>query len=632
MLSELCLLEPEQRSAWLQRSRGDATPEFREGVAAMILAQARNTPDRIAVAGTTFEHSYAKLVDRSLRLAQWLRTHTRNPEARVAVCLERGPELLPALLAVLMAGLVFVPVAPELPLARKRQLIARSRAQVLVSSTALATELNLEKIPSAIIGGHAWQGPRLADVAPVAAEQLAYLIFTSGSTGTPKGVAITQRSFAARMRWAASAYPHATMTGVLAASSVAFDLSIFELFAPLVTGGTVILARDSLELPNHSQRARVRLIDTVPSVIAALLRIDRLPPTVEYVNLAGEALDRELVARVLAEAPDRHVRNLYGPAEDTTFSTMADVTPGSGPASIGAPLPGTFAYLLDAERAPAPDGAIGELYLGGIGLARGYDHEPAATASRFVPDPLGRFGDRVFRTGDLARRAPDGALHFRGRRDRQIKLRGVRIEPGEIEATLSRCPNVLEVSVVPLPDARAPQRLVALVCCEAALDLDALRTVCARELPGTHQPQLLRVDALPRTSSGKLDLAAVTELAAAFELEPTAITPPASTTEALVHALWAELLDLDPARVSVDVDVFSLGAHSLLVASLLARLQTELDLRVPVRAVFEHRSVRGLAAWIDTAIAERDAELLELLERVECMSDEEVRRQLAELE
>ncbi|MFV8751415.1 amino acid adenylation domain-containing protein [Nannocystaceae bacterium ST9] len=620
-----------------------ASPPFTRGVAATIVAQAERTPDAIAVAGDDFELSYRACRERALSLAHWLRERVgaSTSEPRVAICLERGAELVPCMLAVLAAGLVHVPIDPRLPDARRRRLIERSGARVLISSAALVETLAAtlaDEVELVLVDrpGPWRERPELAPerLAPIAVapEQLAYLIYTSGSTGEPKGVAITQRSVAARMDWAVTRHGAAELAGVLAASSVAFDLSVFEIFAPLCAGGTVILARDPLALPEHRQRARVRLVDTVPSAIAALLRAGGLPDSIGWINLAGEALQRELVAALRERNPERRVVNLYGPAEDTTFSTCATIEPGSGPADLGRALPGTSVHLLDVAGQPAPRGAVGELFLAGVGLARGYDREPSASAARFVPDRFGPPGARMYRSGDLARRDSSGALLYRGRKDRQLKLRGVRIEPGEIEALLARLEGMVEVALVPLPDARAPERLVALcrVRPDAPLDLDRIRAACARELPRSHQPQPILVDALPRTASGKLDLAAIAALAGELRGPEQAIRPPSSELEARLRERWAELLGIPATRISVDADLFSLGAHSLLIPSLLAWIQTELGVRLPVRAAFEQRSVEALARVVEAALAERDAELLALLDEVEGLSDDEVRRLLAE--
>src|SRR6185295_12136194 len=295
-------------------------------------------------------------------------------------------------------------------------------------------------------------------------QNMAYVIYTSGSTGEPKGVVINHSSAVQLTQWAGEYYSRAQLAGVLASTSFSFDLSVFELFAPLSVGGTVILAENALQLPRLPARAAVTLVNTVPSAMAELVRSGGLPEQVETGNLAGEAVLREVVRQLYGVGSVKRVLNLYGPTDDTTYSTWALIEAGEEKAPvIGRPLPNTQAYVLDRAGAPVPVGVAGELYLGGAGLGRCYWQRPELTAARFVPDPFGpRAGGRLYRTGDLVRYGAGGALEYLGRLDHQVKLRGFRIELEEIEAALRRHAEVAE-AVVLVSEGEGERQLLAYV-------------------------------------------------------------------------------------------------------------------------------------------------------------------------
>src|SRR6185369_10414601 len=389
------------------------------------------------------------------------------PEVVVGVCLERSAEMVVALLAILEAGAAWLPLDPRLPRRRLEGMLAGARAALVVSSGKLAA-------------GLPWNGPVvLVDEEGVDEEgteevrasrwgrtdpaSLAYVLYTSGSTGEPKGVAVTHRSAVELVRWAGTVYVPAELAGLLAATALSFDLSVFELFVPLCHGGTVILAGNVLELPALPSAGRVTLVNTVPSAMAELVHAGSLGASVRTVNLAGEPLPRALAGRLYATGTVERVWNLYGPSEDTTYSTCARVVRDSAESPrIGRPVTATRAHVLAGGLDPLPAGIPGELYLGGAGLARGYLHRPGLTAERFLPDPFAEEpGARLYRTGDRVRWTAAGELEFLGRFDHQVKIRGFRIELGEIEAALIALPGVREAVVVAREDAPGDRRLVA---------------------------------------------------------------------------------------------------------------------------------------------------------------------------
>jgi len=572
----------------------------------LVAAQAARTPRATAVVAGDETLDYRRLEARANRLAHHLQGLGVGPETTVGICLDRDLELVVAILAVLKAGGAYVALDPRYPARRLALILEDAAAPVVISRGPLAAVLPPDH--GAVLVDLDGDRPAI-DAAPATApasaagpDNLAYLIYTSGSTGRPKGVAIAHRSAAALVRWAWRAFPPADLAGVLAATSINFDLSVFELFVPLAGGGTVILADDALALAELPARQRVTLVNTVPSAIAALCRVGGLPRGVRTVNLAGEPLHRSLVDRVYAQLrPGARVWNLYGPSEDTTYSTAAVVPLRGGEPTIGRPLPGTTARVLDRALQPVPIGVAGELYLSGAGLARGYLGRPALTAERWLPDPYGDAGQRAYRTGDLVRWRADGELLFLGRADHQVKVRGYRIELGEIETALTARPEVEEAAVAVDRSRPDEARLVAFFTSRRRDDPrlgQRLGDALAEELPAYMVPSVLeRLDELPRLPNGKVDRKALGELAArAAGTSRAAYRAPRGEVEERLAALWAELLG--HRRIGRDDDFFALGGHSLLATRLAARLSQELGVELPLRLLFERPTLAALAAAV----------------------------------
>jgi amino acid adenylation domain-containing protein len=596
----------------------------------LFAAQAARTPAATAIVDAARRWSYAELDAESNRLARYLRGLGVGPEARVGLCLPRTGRMVAAMLAVLKAGGAYVGLDPRYPKDRLAFMLADAAAIVLLTEEGQLAALPAHDVPVVLLDDAAV----LASLAALAADtseplprdgrsagpgNLAYLIYTSGSTGRPKGVAIEHASAAAMVGWAWQAFPAPVLAGVLASTSICFDLSVFEIFVPLAGGGKVIVAENALALPAHPAAGEVTLINTVPSAIAGLVRggtlpaMPAMPAMPATINLAGEALKRELVEEIYRQPGVREVRNLYGPSEDTTYSTWtavpsdrsAGASAGGRAPAIGRPLTGSRAYLLDADRAPVPLGAVGELYLAGAGLARGYLGRPDLTADRFLPDPFSAFsevgGERLYRTGDLARYRPDGALDYLGRIDHQVKVRGFRIELGEIEAAIQARPEIAEVVVLAREDNSGTgggQRLVAYVVAksEPGPDLVAsLRGALAEKLPEYMVPAVFVVlPALPLTANGKVDRAALPAPEATSAGTDRERVLPRDAVETLLAGLWADVLGLP--EVGVEEDFFELGGSSITSAVLVNRLQATLQEIVPVLAVFQARTIARLAA------------------------------------
>ncbi|HVF62094.1 MAG TPA: amino acid adenylation domain-containing protein, partial [Thermoanaerobaculia bacterium] len=619
-VGDLPLLSAAERQAVLADwSDGGALPKAsgEEGLLhGLVAAQAARTPGRAALvwapeAGPRVELTYAEVMARAEILARRLQKLGVGPEVRVGVALARTADLPVALLAILNAGGAYVPLDPSYPAARLALMI--DDARTAQDGFVILTQAHLRErlAEMALAAGAALvciddlEGaapeplafPTQPSSQPVP-ENLAYLIYTSGSTGRPKGVAIEHRSAAAFVRWARGWFSDAELAGVFASTSINFDLSVYELFVPLAWGGTVILGDNALSLATTPAAGEVTLVNTVPSAIAELLRLGAVPPSVRTVNLAGEPLRNALAQRIYGLGTVERVWNLYGPSEDTTYSTFAPAAAGAAAEpTIGRAVGGSRAYVLDRRLQPCPPGVPGELYLGGEGLARGYLHRPELTAEKFVPDPFAPApGARLYRTGDLARWLPAGELEFLGRIDHQVKVRGFRIELGEIETALAAHPAVRDVVVLAREDQPGDKRLVAHVASGgAALDLADLRAHLARRLPDYMVPAAFVVlDALPLTPNGKVDRKALSAPAAGPVERAAAPRTPA---EELVAGIWADVLrrtDVGP-----EDDFFALGGHSLLATQVVSRVREVFGVELPLRKVFELPTVAGLAAELE---------------------------------
>ncbi|HET7463267.1 MAG TPA: amino acid adenylation domain-containing protein, partial [Longimicrobium sp.] len=562
-LSAIALLGPAERRRVLEGWNRPAAPLPAPAcLHALFQAQAARTPHAVAAVHENERLTYAELNTRANRLAHHLRALGVGPERRVALCLPRGVGLVAAVLAVLKAGGAYVPLDPAYPPERLAFTLADAGVSALVTDTTLRQVVPvLSPVRVVEVDADAGRIARESGADPEGGAlpaNLAYLIYTSGSTGRPKGVAIEHRSAAAMLAWAARVHTPEEVSGVLLSTSLCFDLSVFELFLPLTQGGCVIVVENALALPRSAAAERVRLLNTVPSAGAALLATGGIPPTVRTVNLAGEPLRAELVDALYAAGVGR-VRDLYGPSEETTYSTWT-VRRAGGPETIGRPIDHTRAYVLDGWMRPAPVGVAGELYLGGPGVARGYLGRPALTAERFVPDPFSAGpGARLYRTGDRVRWSAAGTLHYLGRLDHQVKLRGYRIEPGEVEATLRRHPAVRDCVAVVREDAPGERRLVAYVAGDA--QADELRAHLRRSLPAPMLPAAFVVmAALPLTPNGKVDRQALP--APEPPSAGDAYVAPRTPVERALAAIWAEVLNAG--RVGVCDDFFALGGHSLL--------------------------------------------------------------------
>ncbi|MBS2965020.1 amino acid adenylation domain-containing protein [Actinocrinis puniceicyclus] len=582
---------------WNETARilpGASLPELFE-------TQVERTPDAIALIDAERRLAYRELDAEADRLARALRVRGVGPGDIVAVQLPRGLELVIALYAVHRAGAAYLPIDPDLPHERVRFMLADA-----------APALHIDQAEYAAL----WRLGASAQTAPPRIRptvlDAAYVIYTSGSTGRPKGVVVPHAGIVNRLLWMQAQYPLAPDDRVLQKTPASFDVSVWEFFWPLLVGATLVLAKpdghkDPAYLAETMRRHDVTTVHFVPSMLDAFLQTPEAGSCTRLrrVFCSGEALPARMAERFHALLPAR-LHNLYGPTEASVDVTAFAAQPGSRyrageTVPIGRPIANTRAYVLDPALRPLPPGTVGELYIAGTGLARGYLGRAALTSERFVADPFGPPGTRMYRTGDLAHWTADGDLVFDGRTDHQVKLRGFRIEPGEIEHVLTAHADVARAAVIAREDTRGVTRLIGYVVprdADALIDTTSLRRDLAAQLPQYMVPAaLVSLPRLPLTPSGKLDRRALPEPDFASRGERRA---PRTPREELLVALYAEVLGLEPERVGIDDDFFAQGGDSIISIQLAARARAG-GLRITPRDVFAHPTVAGLARVARTA-------------------------------
>ena len=604
-LAELPLLTAAERHQLLVEWNATASDYPKEKCLHQLFEeQVARTPEAEALVFEDQRLTYRELNARANQLAQHLQMLGVGPETTVGVCLERSVEMMVGLLGILKAGGAYVPLDPGYPAERVAFMLEDGKPLVLLTQAALLATVP-ETAAQVICLDRDWrtiaQQPATNPASNVSAANLAYILYTSGSTGRPKGVEIEHHSVVALLDWTRQVFTQEEIAGTLASTSICFDLSVFEIFVPLCRGGKVILAQNALHLPTLPAAAEVTLINTVPSAMTELVRNRAVPSGVKVVNLAGEPLKNALVQQVYQQAGVQRVFNLYGPSEDTTYSTFALVEQGvTSEPTIGRPIANSQVYILDSQLQPVPLGVIGELCIGGEGLARGYRNRPALTEEKFIPDPFAHSG-RLYRTGDLARYLPDANIKFLGRRDNQVKLRGFRIELGEIETVLCQHPNVQEAVVVVREDMPGDQRLVAYITTNGDRRDSLETTLCdhlRRTLPYYMIPStFVLLDALPLTPNGKVDRRALPAPAATERSLADDFTPPSTPTEERVAAIWRAVLRLE--QVGIHDDFFALGGHSLLATQVISRCREAFQIEIALLSLFEEPTIAGLAARIE---------------------------------
>lgn len=493
----------------------DTVREFhlKNNLSQLFEEQAQRTPEKVASINKNEQLTYQQLNERSNQLARYLRKLGVGPEVLVGICMERSNLMLIGLLGVLKAGGGYVPLDPKYPNDRLHFMLDDAKVGMILTDTIISEQISFGDKRMIRLDDE-WTTidtfERNNIECQTASSNVAYLVYTSGSTGFPKAAVIEHRSVIELMYWARDEFGLDTLSGVLASSSICFDMSIFELYAPLSWGGTVILVDDILKLRDTQADIEVSLISTVPSALRTLAELGWVSTNTRAALLAGEPLSHQMTKRMFSSTKLEKIWNAYGLSEDTTYTTVSMIKRGSEePVTIGRPIANRQLYILDEYQQKVPIGVIGELYVGGNGLARGYINRPDLTAERFLPN---RFGDhtntRMYRTGDLVRYLPDGELEYIGRKDHQIKLRGHRIDLGEIEMTLATHADVEECVVICREDGGDKRLIAYVVMRNHTIDVSPLQLKehLRVKLPEWMVPaSIVWLAKLPTTSHGKLD-------------------------------------------------------------------------------------------------------------------------------
>lgn len=628
-IGQIDLLTAAERSQILSDWNNTTIPYISCTIHQLVGAQAARTPDAIAVVYRDQHLTYAQLDNRASQLATLLHQKGVTRGANVGVCAERSLELVIAVLGVLKVGAAFVPLDPEYPIERLQFILKDAGIRVVLTHTPVREQVPDEDVAVINLDEHE-RVPTLGQAAfPADSDDIAYVIYTSGSTGTPKGVLNTHRGVVNRLLWGQETFQLRPSDSLLQKTPYSFDVSVWEFFWPLLAGARLVMAepgchRDPKYLRSVLLAQRITTIHFVPSMLREFMDAVDLTEFAELrqVFCSGEALTTELAHRFLKARPSCSLHNLYGPTEASIEVScwtcrLGDSRPG---VPIGRPIANTELLIMDKAGQLAPIGMPGELWIGGVGVALGYVNRAELTAERFSRHPFSQDPSaRVYRTGDLARWLPNGAIEYIGRMDRQVKLRGLRIELGEVESVLAGHESVAASVVVVREDDPGDQRLVA-YCVPAPgrrLDSAALRQWCRRSLPGYMTPGwIVSLEKIPHTQSGKVNYQALPKPVNDRPDLGQEYAGPRTEIEKLIADLWADILGQD--RIGIHDNIFDLGGHSLLCVRFVRRMSKELGVDLPLRALFRAPTVAQLRAYLAQAYdpkeaAEQDNHLAPLL-------------------
>ena len=624
----LPLLSASQREHVLETFNATAIDYPRDALIHQLIEQQVDAqPDAVAVRDAEQSLTYAELDARANRLAHALIAQGVRPDARVAICAERGVAMMVGLLGILKAGGAYVPLDPDYPAERLAFMLDDCAPALLLTQSSLADRLPAHAVPTVLLDTLstelAAQPAHRPAVSGMTSRHLAYVIYTSGSTGRPKGVMNEHRGVVNRLLWAQQEYQLTAADRVMQKTPIGFDVSVWECFLPLLAGAQLVLARpgghrDPEYLQTLIEAEGITTMHFVPSMAAEFVAQvrDTRCRSLRQILCSGEALPHHVLQRGSQVLPQVAWHNLYGPTEaaiDVTawrceLGAYGEVVP------IGKPIANTRMYILDARGEPVPLGVAGELYIGGDGVARGYLNRPELTAERFLRDPFVDDAQaRMYKTGDLGRWLADGNIEYLGRNDFQVKLRGFRIELGEIEAKLAACDGVREAVVLAREDRPGDKRLVAYLTADAdsSVSVPALRDALRAELPEYMVPSaFVLLDALQLTPNGKLDRKALPE-PDGRSITQRDYEPPQGEVEEALAAIWQALLKIE--RIGRHDHFFELGGHSLLAVQMLSQLRERLWLEVPLRDIFVHPSLHAFAQ----AASQAASSTLGRIERVE---------------
>ncbi|MCF5670480.1 amino acid adenylation domain-containing protein, partial [Pseudomonas syringae] len=604
-LQRLPVLDADERQRLLVEFNATTVHhDLQQTLQGLFEAQVCRTPQAVALRAGRSQLSYRQLNEQANGLAHHLISLGVKPDDRVAICVERGVSMVVGLLAILKAGGAYVPLDPSYPRERLQYMLNDSAPVALLMHAATRALIDDQRTARIDLDTPGWdpqriENPRIQGLTP---NHLAYVIYTSGSTGTPKGVMVEHRGVSNLVQWSSLLCPPNAATALLQKTPISFDASVWEIFWPLSSGIPLVLARpDGQRDPAYlAQVIQERQISVVQFVPALLQQFIELPHSYQCASLTdivcgGGELTAALAAKVRQRLPQVRLHNVYGPTETTVDCSVWTLEPEQpvpqGPLPIGRPISNTRLYVLDAYDQPVPQGVIGQLHIGGSGVTRGYLNLPQADAERFIANPFVT-GDRLYRSGDLVRQREDGSLEFLGRNDDQVKIHGLRIEPGDIESCLVAHPAIQQAVVLVRDEAPGGQRLVAWYT-GTRLSVETLRDAVRAQLPDYMVPAVfVHLDAMPLSPNGKLDRKAL-PAPGTDALATRPYEAPEGETETLLARLWSDLLGVE--QVGRHDNFFELGGHSLLAVSLTARLRQE-GIEADVRALFEHPTLAGYAA------------------------------------
>ncbi|MGD0750680.1 MAG: amino acid adenylation domain-containing protein [Anaerolineales bacterium] len=609
------LIAPDERHRILEDWSGTTVKyESEICIHQMIETQAEHNPDAPAIAYERSIMTYHELDQRANQLAHYLRSQGVGPDVLVGIFMERTPDLIVALLGVLKAGGAYLPLDVNFPVERLKIICRDAHLKLILSQLFIhASPPEIENVPLINLDTD-WDS--LISSYPMvklnnlsSPTHLAYVLFTSGTTGFPKGVAIPHGSTRGMVEWIRQTFSPQELSGVLASTSIGFDMSGFEIFGSLAWGGCLILVENLFQVMTYNGEYPISLINTVPSAIAELLRAKGIPPSVRTIVLAGEPLPTQLVDKLSLLPGIQRIFDSYGPTE-TSYSTLGLRKAGNRPV-IGKPLPGWKVYILDDNLHLMPAGIPGEIFIGGVGLARGYYGHPELTEERFLLNPYGEeASERFYRTGDLARWLSDGNIEYLGRMDHQVKIRGFRVELGEIENVLSEHPFVRQAIVVLREDQPGDKRLVAYIIpnlppdnlpsVNMSVEMKKLRDFLQAKLPNYMVPStFVTLDTFPLTTNGKINRKALPAPLIGIN-ENLAVVPPHNQTEQILSLVWMDVLRIP--RVSMEDNFFDLGGNSLLAIKVMARIQDALGIIMPIKRIFEFPRLAQLAEQADLVL------------------------------
>jgi natural product biosynthesis luciferase-like monooxygenase protein/amino acid adenylation domain-containing protein len=615
---ELELLNEVERKQVLGEWSGSEKLYEQKGIAELFEQQVQRSGNAVALVYEGESLTYSELNERTNQLAHYLRKRGIARESRVGICMERGLEMVVAIIGTLKAEAAYVPLDPTHPEDRLEYMVGDAGVMLVLMHGRTRTLLGRGRVEQVVLDeAESWKPicnesrENLKHESGNGRDHLAYVIYTSGTTGKPKGVMIPEEAILYRLFWAIEKFPLEPSDAVLQKTAFNFDASVWEILVPLLQGARLVMAKpggqqDSHYLAKTVQEKRITVLQLVPSMLGVWLQekeVERCGKTLKWVFSGGEALTREVVERFRRTLSGVQLQNLYGPTEASidaiSWSCAEELVLEQAYVPLGRPLTNARIYIANQELALTPVGVAGEIYIGGQGLARGYAGKPELTAERFIPNPFAsKTGERLYRTGDLGRYRADGVIEYLGRKDEQVKVRGYRIELGEIEAELARHEGVKEAAVAVQEDLSGEKRLVGYVVMKPAAENvgeAGLKQYLSWNLPEYMVPSLImEIEELPRSLNGKLDRKALPE---PVLLSRNQYVPPRTGTEEMVAQVWSEVLKAE--RVGAEDNFFDLGGHSLLATQLMARVRDMFGVEIALGRLFENATVEALAHEIE---------------------------------